>query len=635
MNINLNWKGIIITSAVMTVLIIIELFLYSIIPTTFIQIAIITQILLIGILICLKIFSKNTTISNTSKNITVNIAINTIKNLVGNTAPGVYMNGSSMKDSTAFLYKSKSGKSYLSTDTNPQNNGGAFYEVISNTATQIVISQTKQTDILYTDLRFGGFFEYPSDNPNHTPAMQIMMNTPTVTYMTQYACNIKNADNNFITDWNYGSTSSMPSELLTSFCSILENWNTGNGFQLNFSPIDIMSIFDNNGINVNNLNIFIDKFVFIIAGTSFRGMWTPNEWINNASYELMMNTPTVLPTTKYLLADFSKDNYYISTDGLTYKKADLTTGELTDITFIYDYKTGNLPIINIPIDTTINIPIDTISIPVGDTAPGVYMDGSSMQDSTAFLYISKFGKFYLSTDTNPQNNGGAFYEVISNTATQIVISQTKQTDILYTDLRFGGFFEYPSDNPNHTPAMQIMMNTPTVTYMTQYACNIKNADNNFITDWNYGSTSSMPSELLTSFCSILENWNTGNGFQLNFSPIDIMSIFDNNGINVNNLNIFIDKFVFIIAGTSFRGMWTPNEWINNASYELMMNTPTVLPTTKYLLADFSKDNYYISTDGLTYKKADLTTGELTDITFIYDYKTGNLPNIILPTGAEY
>ena len=44
-----------------------------------------------------------------------------------------------------------------------------------------------QTDILYTNLKNGGFFQYPSTNSNHSSGMNIFMNTSTVNTQTIYA----------------------------------------------------------------------------------------------------------------------------------------------------------------------------------------------------------------------------------------------------------------------------------------------------------------------------------------------------------------------------------------------------------------------------------------------------------------
>ena len=261
---------------------------------------------------------------------TVKIDINTINKPIS-TAPGVYMNGGDVNNSSAFLYKSRSGKSYLSIDTGIQKNGGAFYEVISNTATEIVVSSIRQTDILYTDLKNGGFFEYNSSNYNHTSVMQIMMNTETATETTRYACNIKNANNNFITDWSFGNGLQ-----ITSFSSITENWHTGNAFRYDL---------ENNNANSD----LTDKTIIIVAGKAFRGAWIPSPWKNTSIYQLMMNTDKVTSATNYLLLHSHSNNQkdgYISTDGLKYTKIDLTTGKLTATTINYDYKTGVVPTIN-------------------------------------------------------------------------------------------------------------------------------------------------------------------------------------------------------------------------------------------------------------------------------------------------
>jgi len=61
-----------------------------------------------------SLFKKNTA--------RVDIPISAFKELVGKEAPGVLMNGTTPENSTAFLYKAISGKSYLSRDTNFEKN---------------------------------------------------------------------------------------------------------------------------------------------------------------------------------------------------------------------------------------------------------------------------------------------------------------------------------------------------------------------------------------------------------------------------------------------------------------------------------------------------------------------------------
>ena len=251
-------------------------------------------------------------------------------------------------------------------------------------------------------------------------------------------------------------------------------------------------------------------------------------------------------------------------------------------------------------------------------APGVLMDGTTPENSTAFLYKAESGKSYLARDTNFAKNGGAFYEIASSNSTTADTYWSKQKDILYTDLKNGGFFEYASLNPNHTDAMKIMMNTKTVTETTKYLCNVKNNDNNFITmysdndfitDWSFGFE-----DLL--FVSVKENWHTGNAFQHDF--------------DINNRLNTLKYCVAIVAGKAFRLSSIPSsKWTNTELHQLAMNTATITSATNYLLIHHTttKKDAYISTNGLKYTKIDLTTGKETATTIEYDYKTGTPPNI--------
>ena len=236
------------------------------------------------------------------------------------------------------------------------------------------------------------------------------------------------------------------------------------------------------------------------------------------------------------------------------------------------------------ISFTFYIDINKINIPVGNTAPGVYMNANSIASSTIFLYRSVSGVPYLSEDN--KNNGGAFSEVISTsfytTRNKVYydrpickISSTKQTTMLYTNLLNGGFFEYPSANPNHTVEMAIMMNTKTLQpEVTKYASKISNSSNNFPTVWNY-------SEDGYHFFPITQNWLTETAFA-----------FDKN-----------NPSCIIIASVSFGAKWNPNGKLN-----IFMNTPTITPTTKYLYNLNRK--FYISTNGSNFNEVDPLTGTM-------------------------
>ena len=267
-----------------------------------------------------SIFKKNTT--------RVDIPISAFKNLVGSGAPDVYMNGTTPENSTAFLYRSISGKSYLSRDTNFEKNGGAFYEIISSDNTGCKISNSKQTNILYTDLKNGGFFEYPSSDPKHA-GMEIMLNTPTVEpFVTQYASRTSNAKNNFPQGLNYGVNSNF------SFVNITKNWLTGDGFE--FDKFAFMA-------ELMSGSSLLDV-TFILNSTGFRNKWIAAKWNSpGVSYLLMMNTATATSATKYLLIDTFKGSSYISNDALNYNEIDPMTGQSMDNSFIYDYKTGVPP----------------------------------------------------------------------------------------------------------------------------------------------------------------------------------------------------------------------------------------------------------------------------------------------------
>lgn len=122
--------------------------------------------------------------------------------------------------------------------------------------------------------------------------------------------------------------------------------------------------------------------------------------------------------SKYLM--IKNNQYYISTDGIEFNPYD----PLTNVT-------------NLEIDI-FNIPgYGSIGTPVGNTAPGVYMNGSSIATSTVFVYKSLSGAYYLSTDST--NNGGAFYQITSINTIGFTLSPTSQVNIFYTDLLNGGF----------------------------------------------------------------------------------------------------------------------------------------------------------------------------------------------------
>ena len=157
--------------------------------------------------------------------------------------------------------------------------------------------------------------------------------------------------------------------------------------------------------------------------------------------------------------------------------------------------------------------------------------------------------------------------------------------------------------------MKIMMNTKTVTETTKYLCNVKNNDNNFLTDWSFGFE-----DLL--FVSVKENWHTGNAFQHDF--------------DINNRLNTLKYCVAIVAGKAFRLSSIPSsKWTNTELHQLAMNTATITSATNYLLIHHTttKKDAYISTNGLKYTKIDLTTGKETATTIEYDYKTGTPPNI--------
>ena len=183
---------------------------------------------------------------------------------------------------------------------------------------------------------------------------------------------------------------------------------------------------------------------------------------------------------------------------------------------------------------------------------------------------------------------------------------------MYTDLKNGGFFEYPSSDPKHA-GMEIMLNTPTVEpFVTQYASRTSNAKNNFPQGLNCGFSSDF------SFVNITKNWLTGDGFE--FDKFAFMA-------ELMSGSSLLDV-TFILNSTGFRNKWIAAKWNSpGVSYLLMMNTATATSATKYLLIDTFKGSSYISDDALNYNEIDPMTGQSMGNSFIYDYKTGVPPNL--------
>ena len=273
--------------------------------------------------------------------IRVDVPIDAIRNPVGSMAPGVLMNGSAPENSTVFLYKAESGKSYLARDTNFGKNGGAFHEIISSNSTIITISYYKQRDILYTDLKNGGFFEYASLNPNHTSAMKIMMNTKTVTETTKYLCDVKNSDSSILA----GYSDFITTDWILSFENIFfgpvkENWHTGNTFQLSTDRND----------RLNTLK----SCLAIVANRIFRLSWTDQNlyWTNTSVYQLAADTPHLIPNTHLLVihntftGQTMKNDAYISlsNDRGKYMKVDISNGNLITPYIYFNYNDHGMPI---------------------------------------------------------------------------------------------------------------------------------------------------------------------------------------------------------------------------------------------------------------------------------------------------
>lgn len=458
-----------------------------------------------------------------------------IANLVGNSAPGVYMSAATLADSSAFLYQSRSGAYYLSTDSADANNGGNFFQITNTSTNPVTLSSTRNTSILYTDLANGGFFEVPSTNPNHTSAMQIFMNTANIqSGVTQYLAQANAANN--LGDWGYSQDG-------IRFFGVTRTWAIQNAsFQYD-----------------------TQRLTYIVAGIPFKAAWKPNA----SDANLLMNTSTITLTSKYLYMKTvsGTTSYFISNDGIIFNPVNIATGAIDTHpanAIVYVSGAGEMS-------------YQVSSDPSGNyNAPGVFMNQTTFSASTAFIYASRAGKYYLSTDGADANNGGHFFEMINIPAGTSGLSASRNTTIVYTDLTRGGFFEYPSTNANHTSSMNILMNTPTLQAgVTQYACAVF---------------------ARTSFPGFVYSTDG-----ITFSYIATTWIYQNQGISFNTSIVS-----YTVSGQIFRSDWaftgisirTP--YSAGAQPNILMNTASFTAGTTNLIwyataENFNGDNrWYIS-----------------------------------------